>query len=533
MCGCAGRNGVRPGCQDRGIGAMKLRGRWDTVRVKDSGRIGRVNVVADDERLTPFGGLLVTGEIARNVGLVSRVDDAVRGVVRGRPVKQRMRGTTPGELVVSLAECQLAGGDFFDDLKVLRADAGSETLRCVAKVPAPQTALELSSRFNVSHLHAVERGVADAFAVLDAKLGRVDRWVTLDVDALPVEVYGKKKADARYMYGGRFGYQALVGTWAERGRPVAWDLLPGNNGGVGAPCERLLRRALPALPAGAHHHVRIDSGFYCMSTLELIRAHDATFTVSVRRFPKLWELVDAVPADAWTDADGMDHAQVTETSYRPGDWTGSPLRLVIRRVRLRASDISTDTRSRRKRTIPPDQLKLVLDGVIHQTFGYSFVLTNLDETHDSVAVEKLHRDRAQIEERLKDAKLGMGARHMPSGKSASNGVWLTACMVALALASATCDMHPECRASLDATSPNAPLAAALVGANSLTLTPPDPECDNRHIRRHGKALRRLLYCVPARITRSARQVTMHLPKHLPWADSFRDTYLTAHALAAS
>lgn len=500
--------------------------------MKDSGRVGRVEVVADDERLTPFGGLLVTGEIARRLALVERLDERIAAVGRGRPVKRRARGTTPGELVVSLAESQLAGGDFFDDLKVLRADAAGAVLRAVAHAPAPQTALELASRFNLSHLRCVEVALSDAGAALDAQLGRDPVWVTLDVDALPVEVYGRRKQDASFMYDGRYGYQALVGTWAERGRPVAWELLSGGDGGKGTPCEQLLRRALPLLPTAAHKHVRIDSGFYAVSTLELIAAHGATFTLSLPRFPALWALLDAV-GDDWVDADGMDYAQVAESVYTPGGWTHGPLRLVIRRVRLRASDVSADKRSRRRRTIRPDQLKLALAGDIDEVYGYSFILTNLDASHDRVAVEKLHRQRGQIEERLKDAKLGMAARHMPSGKRATNQVWLAATMTALWLAAMTCDIHPECQASLDATSPDAPLAAALCGSGTLTRTPPHGERDNRPTRRHGKALRRLLYCVPARITRSGRRVTMHLPMNLPWADSFRDAYLTAHALAGT
>lgn len=50
------------------------------------------------------------------------------------------------------------------------------------------------------------------------------------------------------------------------------------------------------------------------------------------------------------------------------------------------------------------------------------------------------------------------------------------------------------------------------------------------LRRHAKALRRLLICVPARIVRSGRQIILRLPKGFRHADVFRSTYHAALAL---
>lgn len=53
----------------------------------------------------------------------------------------------------------------------------------------------------------------------------------------------------------------------------------------------------------------------------------------------------------WTDAIGMDGAQVAVASYRPA-WWPARTEILIRRVRLDISQMSVDARSRRRRTAP-------------------------------------------------------------------------------------------------------------------------------------------------------------------------------------
>ena len=50
------------------------------------------------------------------------------------------------------------------------------------------------------------------------------------------------------------------------------------------------------------------------------------------------------------------------------------------------------------------------------------------------------------------------------------------------------------------------------------------------LRRAAKTLRRLLFCVPARIVRSGRRTIMRLPAGFRHAEAFRATYAAAHAL---
>ena len=97
---------------------------------------GRLVFRADDPTLTPYAGLAISGELLRKLRLAELIDAELAAVARVAPVKRRRRGLSPGELVLALAESQLVGGDCFDDVQDLRADAAGAPLRAVAATPS-------------------------------------------------------------------------------------------------------------------------------------------------------------------------------------------------------------------------------------------------------------------------------------------------------------------------------------------------------------------------------------------------------------
>jgi hypothetical protein len=199
----------------------------------------------------------------------------------------------------------------------------------------------------------------------------------------------------------------------------------------------------------------------------------------------------------------MDGAEVAEASYTPAGWKHEPLRLIVRRRCFSARELSKSPRARRLKTIHPEQLQLALAGQLASVYGYSFILTDI---HDRPAanVEHFHRHRAQIEERLKDAKLGQALRRLPSADINANRVWMTAVLAALNLAAMLCDLSP-----LAGACDNAP--------------------DRTPLRRHAKTLRRTLLCVPARITRHARQTTLRLAAGYRHLAALEATWAAAYA----
>jgi hypothetical protein len=482
-----------------------------TLRVTASNpdrRLGRITVRADERSLTPYAGLAVSGELARRVGLAELIDGELAVERRARPVKLRRRGLSPGELVVSLAECQLVGGSFFDHIEDVRADRAGAGLRAVAGMPSAPAALQNAKRFRRCHVQRIERAMARAGRRLDRALGRdVAEPVTIDLDATQVTVYGQRKQGAARSRQGHMSYAPHVAFWAQRGRALTSELVGGNREKLsGGECATIATRAIRLLPDG-HGAVtmRIDSAYYAVELLRRLRRQRARFTVSVPRNQAMWKTLAQIPESAWTDALEMPGAQVAETTYAPAGWCHEPLRLIVRRVPFSAQRIADGSlTARRRKTIHPEQLALALDGQVASVFGYSFILTDIPH-QPTVWIEHFHRHRAQIEERLKDTKLGQALRHLPSGDQNANRIWLTAALLALNLAAFCCDLCPAAGASGKAP-------------------------DDAPLRRTAQTLRRILFNIPARIIRTARRTILRLPAGFRHADVFQATLDAIYAL---
>jgi hypothetical protein len=294
---------------------------------------------------------------------------------------------------------------------------------------------------------------------------------TIDLDPTDVETYGAKKEGVAYNHQGQRVGRPHPAVWAETGLVLAADLGSGTDD-PRPQAPDLIARAVAALPEGlGRPRVRADSGFFDRAVAEAALASGADFAIAVKRNPAVWRAERAVPADAWRPARGMRGAEVAACDYVPGGWP-SGTRCVLRRVRLDAEEVRADPRSRRRRTIDPAQLAMVLGGEVDHAYAYSFIVTNLDG--DIVEIEAWFRERAQVEERIRDSKCGLALRHLPSGYAGVNVVWMWAAFLALNLSAWT-----QAMAGVDATG-----------------------------RAHAKRARRELFAVPARVLRHARRVVV-------------------------
>ncbi len=204
----------------------------------------------------------------------------------------------------------------------------------------------------------------------------------------------------------------------------------------------------------------------------------ADYAIVAKRNRAAWRACREIDEESWRPALGMD-AEVAECDYLPAGWPPAT-RCVVRRVRLSRDELRCDPRSRRRPTIDPNQLCLLEEGEIGFAYAYSFILTNL--RGDVADIEAWFRQRALVEERIKDSKWGMALRHLPSGYEAVNTTWMWAALLAL-----NCSAPLQSLARLD--------------------TGPDG-------RAHGKRLRRELICVAARVVHHARKVVVRpAPEH--------------------
>src|SRR5271166_2756660 len=387
---------------------------------------GRIQIGAADPSLTAAGGMLAVTELCGKLGLIEALDEAMG------PVKQRRRGFTGGQVLTGMAAAQLAGEDFLVGLDRLRADQAGQQV-------TPE------------HWRGAEAGLARATARMVGMLPAeraaelAQGPVTIDIDATDVEVYGNKKRGVAYTYQGQRAGRPHVAAWAETEIPLAADLLAGDQDPRSS-VVALLGRALAALPqavrdgaaaAGRKIRLRADAGYFAGDLARAAAKADMTFAIGAKRITTMWKALAGIADDAWRDAIDMDNAQVAVSPYRPAEWPQDTV-LLIRRVRLDPEQVSADPRSRRRRTLHPDQRALPIPELEAEPaiYAYSFILTNADVSTPAraAACEHWYRHRTAVENIFRDSKHGAALRHLPSGYEQVNTAWMWASLIAAAVA---------------------------------------------------------------------------------------------------
>jgi len=477
---------------------------------------GRIQIGAADPSLTAAGGMIAVTELCGKLGLIEALDEAMG------PVKQRRRGFTGGQVLAGMAAAQLAGEDFLVGLDRLRADAAGQQVTPVPGL-ATSTATGLARRFTARHWRGAEAGLAAAAARMTGLLPAeraaelAEGPVTIDIDATGVEVYGSRKRGVAYNYQGQRAGRPHVAAWAETEIPLAADLLAGDQDPRSS-VVALLGRALAALPqsvrdgaaaAGRKIALRADAGYFAGDLARAAAKADMTFAIGAKRITSMWKALAGIAQDAWRDALDMAGAQVAVSPYHPVDWPDSTV-LLVRRVKLDPDQVSADPRSRRRRTLHPDQRALPIPELEQEPAIYacSFICTNMDVSTPAraVACEHWYRHRTAIENIFRDSKHGAALRHLPSAYEQVNTAWMWASLIA---------------------------AAVAAWLHQLTGLISGGELAEGHGVRGGKAmiatLRRVLIATPARLVRHGGQLIMRLA---PGADLLPAVLATIRALPA-
>ena len=370
-----------------------------------AGKRQQARIGAPDRSLTANAGLAAVTGLCDRLGVVEALDAAVG------PIKQRDRGFGAGELLTGIAAAQLAGEDFLTGLDRQRADAAGQQVTPVPGL-ASTTATGLARRVTAAQWQAVEHGVAAVtgrmLSLLPAEraVALAEGPVTIDLDTTDVEVYGRKKRGVAYNHQGQRVGRPHVATWAETETVLAADPGDGTDD-PRATAPELLRRALAGLPqqarASGQVAMRADAGYFAGALARAAHDEHIGFAIGARRIAPLWRLLAGLAEDDWHDAIDMDNAQVAVAEYCP-DWWPASTRLLIRRVALDPAQVSADPRSRRRRTLHPDQRALPFDELAGAgaIYAYSFIVTNLDVSapDKAVAVEHWYRHRTTVGEHL-------------------------------------------------------------------------------------------------------------------------------------
>src|SRR5260370_3856316 len=183
--------------------------------------------------------------------------------------------------------------------------------------------------------------------------------------------------------------------------------------------------------------MRADAGYFAGALARVAHEAHIGFALGAKRLAPLWRLLAGIADEDWHDAIEMNNAQVAVAEYCP-DWWPADTALLVRRVALDPEQVSADSRSRRRRTLPPDQRALPLPELARAgaIYGYSFILTNLDVSapDKAIAAEHWYRHRTTIENIFRDSKHGAALRHLPSGYPRVNMAWMWGALLAACMA---------------------------------------------------------------------------------------------------
>jgi hypothetical protein len=435
-----------------------------------------LRAVFDDPNLVSCAGLAPVLALAERAGLHRLVAEHVR---IGRP-----GGCNPELKVGSLVAGMVTGADSIEDMALLRHGGMA---RLFAGVRAPSTLGTFLRTFTFGHvrqLDAVASRLLINLAGQTPLLAGADELAYIDVDDTVRRTYGYAKQGAGRGYTGVKGLNALlaiVSTPSSAPVIAAARLRKGSTNSVKG-AHRLVAEALVTAKAAGATGIRVlraDSAFYNAEVIAAAVRHGSHFSITARQDRAVRKAIATIDEQAWTaikytnavyDEDQqrwISDAEVAEIGYTAFSSRAKAKHVTARLIVRRVKDLN-----------PANQSELFT------AYRYHAVFT--DSPQPMLTAEAAHRAHAIVEQVIADLKNGPLA-HLPSGRFWANSAWLVCAAMAFNLTR------------------TAGTLASTFHAKATTGT-----------------IRAQLINVPARLPRTARRLTLHLPDAWPWEQAWQE-----------
>jgi len=433
-------------------------------------------LVNDDEAVGPDAVEVVFDDerVVSDAGiaLVATLADRV-GIERlaGRLVRlrrDRPGAANAGRKVMGLIYAMLLGADSIDDCELLRA---GRTRRLLGGwLPAPSTLGTFLRAFTFGHVRQLDQLLGETITrAWRAGAGPGKERLVVDVDSFIGEVHGYQKQGVGFGYTKKRGYHPILASRADSGEVLHVRLRQGKaNSSRGA--VRFVDELIARVKrAGATGEKLLRPDSSFWNNTLIKRLEQADWLYSISI-----RVQTGVPERI---AEIPESTWITLEDYpedgeaQIAETTLSGKRMIVRRTRLIGAQAE----------LWPD-------------WRYFPFLTN--RTDDITIVEAEHRQHAVVELTIRDLK-DQALQHFPSGQFAANSAWTVI----------SCIAH------------NLTRWTALIGLPGQTV-------------RAARTLRRRLLQIPGRLTRTARQWTLHLPARWPWQHDFIRALARIRALPA-
>jgi len=367
------------------------------LKVKLAGRSALVQIAPSTQQITAHAGLVLVRELAASLEVGELLDEIT--------VKKRARGYSPAQQLLGLCETLIAGGDCLDDAALLRADVGQERLRG-HPVPDPTTLGRFLASFNLGHVRQFDRALDRLFARVQPVVERES--VTLDLDATFVEHHGPvgSRQGTRGTYTGKIAWHPLLCFVGETGEWLHGTLRNGH-AAASRGAARFLVECLDRVPADVPLYLRADEGFWGQKLFAELERREVTYAVGAPQISSVKTRIAAIPAADWRPSSYRAGSEIASFEWQPRTWSRQR-RFVVRRDPVPAGE----------------QLRLD-EGDYHY-----YVLVTNDGDRSPDQLECWHRAKANVENRIKEAKLGFGLDNLPCRSFHANWAYLLATLLA-------------------------------------------------------------------------------------------------------
>jgi hypothetical protein len=351
------------------------------------GKVGKFKVCFRDEQLTSHAGVTLVHELATRLGIEQIVDEELQ-------VKQRERGYSEGQAIGALVHNLLLGGQCLSDLEVLRGDPGTQELLAQEAILAPRTAREFLQKFDLGDIRDWQR--VNLRLQQRVRSHQPSTTCTIELDSSIYEQASTRKQGSDKAYNGESGSHPLLAFWAEEGELLFSHLRRGS----AHTCRNVLwflRETFKRVPAHRTLALRADSGFYSKEGVQGCEAHHIRFSITADQTAPLLALIEALPDRCWNLLPNYPLCEVTELRYHPARWSKA-YRYVVKR-----------------------QLAETKEGKLY--WQYQVFVTN-DEATPAPTLEGWHLQHADMENRIKEHKSGLGLERLPTGRFHANWAYL-------------------------------------------------------------------------------------------------------------
>jgi len=359
-----------------------------------------IKLEKSDEEITSRSGLVLFDEFIKVFGLK-------RELGRHMPLPGSNRGFEAWRYIEPLVLMLYGGGRHIEDLRELREDRALMRATQMEEIPSSSAIgdwlLRMGEGEGLVSFHRVTDDLTREVLIRDEH-----QEYTLWSDPTIIEA---EKREAVMSYQGVKGYRPIITAFKEMPVVVWHRFRPGN--AMGGALEAI-KGAYKLLPLGKRiGHAALDSEFYTADVINYLRSEGSTFTIVADKDEAVVGAIGGIVEGDWRpyfDKDGVKTDREIAVTVHCMEKTEAfslvvlrwrnPQRDLFRRDEYCYYAIATDLEAE------PQE-----------------VITRHEESHPEQAFVWRYNERGQMENIIKELKVGIGMEQMPSGSFEANAMY--------------------------------------------------------------------------------------------------------------